>query len=43
MSRRRARKIAQRAGLYLGALVCVLFFGMPLLWMVSTAFKPERE
>ena len=43
MSRRRHRKIAKRAGVYLGALVCALFFGMPLLWMVSTAFKPERE
>ena len=43
MPRRRRERIVKRAGVYLAALVCALFFGMPLLWMVSTAFKPERE
>ena len=43
MARRRPTKIAKRAGIYLGALVCALFFGMPLVWMVSTSLKPEKE
>ncbi len=34
---------AQRAGLYLGQLVLVLFLMLPLFWMLSVSLKPATE
>lgn len=39
----RRRTLAGRFGVYVGALLVLCFFGAPLVWMVSTAFKPQSE
>jgi ABC-type glycerol-3-phosphate transport system permease component len=37
------RRLLPTIGIYLAALAVFLFFVAPLLWMVSTAFKPQVE
>ncbi|MEU8826619.1 carbohydrate ABC transporter permease [Streptomyces sp. NPDC048636] len=37
------RRRAARTGQYLALLGYLVFLGFPLLWLVSTAFKPPRE
>jgi ABC-type glycerol-3-phosphate transport system permease component len=37
------RRLSYTAGLYLGALVLLAFCGLPLLWMLYTAFKPPAD
>lgn len=39
----RARRAAGRTGQYLALLGYLTFLGFPLVWLVSTAFKPPRE
>jgi len=37
------RRVAVRVGMYFAALLVFLFFAAPLVWMISTAFKPQVE
>jgi multiple sugar transport system permease protein len=39
----RRRRAAARAGQYLALLCYLVFLAFPLLWLLSTAFKPPRE
>lgn len=39
----RARRAAGRTGQYLALLCYLVFLGFPLVWLLSTAFKPARE
>src|SRR5262249_7018058 len=41
--RRTGRRAAGRAGQYLALLCYVVFLAFPLLWLLSTAFKPPQE
>jgi ABC-type glycerol-3-phosphate transport system permease component len=38
-----ARRLSYAASLYLGALALLVFCGLPLLWMLYTAFKPPAD
>lgn len=40
---RRSRRALGATGTYLAALLVLVFFGAPLLWMISTAFKHQEE
>ncbi|WP_327298196.1 MULTISPECIES: carbohydrate ABC transporter permease [unclassified Streptomyces] len=42
-ARLRARRTAGRTGQYLALLCYLVFLAFPLVWLVSTAFKPPRE
>lgn len=39
----RTRRLVRGTGVYAAALAVFAFFGAPLLWMISTAFKHEAE
>lgn len=39
----RMQRLAAAVGTYLAAIAVLVFFGIPLVWMVSTAFKTQAE
>ncbi|MET8011665.1 carbohydrate ABC transporter permease [Streptomyces sp. NPDC005271] len=43
VSHRQAKRRAARTGQYLALLGYLVFLAFPLLWLISTAFKPPRE
>ncbi len=43
MSARRRRRLAERVLLYALVLLVAAFYGVPLLWMVSTSVKLPQE